>query len=152
MKDFNEGRAKRHEEREEEFGSKPFLFGHVEGKPGEGTPGEFFVRANVGYLGIKRVAALSDASSGDETFDAIEKSVFSMIDPENDAMTRFKKVIANIDDPITFDDLVELQGWLLEEQTSLPPTEPASSATSSQGSGKSSTETSSNELGEASTN
>jgi hypothetical protein len=147
MKDFNAERDKRHQEREREFGEKPFTFGRL-----GGVPAQFYVRANVGYLGVKRVAALSESSTGGETFEAIEESVFSMIDPRDNALERFRQVIAlDNPDPITFDDLVELQNWLLTEQTALPPTEQQPSAPSSTDSGPSSTETSSSELGEAST-
>lgn len=131
MHDFNKERDKRHEERSKAFGEKPFTFGRIDGEPAE-----FYVRANVGYLGIKRVAALSEESTGGETFEAIEASVFSMIDTENGALERFRAVVGNNDDPITFDDLVELQSWLLQEQSSLPPTEPEPSASSSTGTGK----------------
>jgi len=142
MHDFDKDRAKRHEDREKEFGEKPFKFG-----------GEmFYVRANVGYLGIKRVAALSEDSSGGETFDAIEASVFSMIDPRDDALERFKKVTAGNEDPVTFDDLVELQNWLIGEQTGRPPTQEEPSAPTQPTTGETSTEDSSIELGEASTN
>ena len=134
MYDFNKGRDKRHEEREKNFGEKPFTFGRIDGEPAE-----FYVRANVGYLGIKRVAALSEESSGGETFEAIEASVFSMIDPADGAMERFQAVVNNNDDPVTFDDLVELQNWLLGEQSELPPTEPEPSARSSSAAGKKST-------------
>lgn len=156
--DFNAARAKRHEERAASFGSKPFTFGFKlrekddDGKPvGPLEPEEFYVRANVGYMGIKRVAALSEASTGDETFSAIEYSVFSMIDPRDDALDRFKQVVNNPDDPVTFDDLVELQTWLLTEQTSLPPTEPHPSAATPGQSGSGSTAPSSTAQGEAST-
>lgn len=146
MYDFNAERNKRHLEREQEFGEKPFTFGSINGEPAV-----FYVRANVGYLGIKRVAALSENSTGGETFEAIELSVFSMIDPRDDALARFKAVIENNDDPVTFDDLVELQNWLLQEQTALPPTEPEPSSPSSPPSGPSLTAVSSTEPGEAST-
>jgi hypothetical protein len=156
--DFNAGRAKRHEERAASFGSKPFKFGFKPREKDEGgnpvgplVPEEFYVRANVGYMGIKRVAALSESSSGDETFSAIEYSVFSMIDPGDNALERFKQVVNNPDDPVTFDDLVELQTWLLTEQTSLPPTEPQPSAATPTPNGSVSTAPSSTVPGEAST-
>lgn len=135
MHDFNAERDKRHAERTQEFGDKPFTFGRINGEPAI-----FHVRANVGYLGIKRVAALNDVSTGGETFEAIEQSVFSMIDPHDGALERFRAVVENNDDPVTFQDLVELQNWLLTEQTALPPTEPEPSAPSSSPSGPSSTE------------
>lgn len=146
MHDFNAGRDKRHEERTKEFGEKPFTFGRINGEPAV-----FYVRANVGYLGIKRVAALSDTSTGGETFEAIEQSVFSMVDPRDGAVDRFRAVVTNNDDPVTFEDLIELQNWLLQEQTALPPTEPEPSSASSTQTGPGSTGASSSEQGEAST-
>jgi len=123
--DFDAERAKRHAEKEQEFGEKPFKFG------GE----TFYVRANVGYLGIKRVAALSEASSGSEAFDAVEYSVISLIDPREDAHARIRRILASDEDPVTFDDLIDLQNWLLGEQTGRPPTqqEPSASTPSSTG-------------------
>jgi hypothetical protein len=141
MHDFDAERAKRHAERAAEFGEKPFKFG-----------GEvFYVRPNVGYLSIKRVAALSEASTGEETFSAIEESVISMIDPRDNSMERFLSVTRSNEDPITFDDLVELQGWLIQEQTGRPPTQDESSASTPTSNGTPSTENSSTELGEVST-
>jgi hypothetical protein len=150
MYDFNAERATRHAEHEKEFGEKPFTFGHIEDEEGNLVPAKFFVRANVGYLGVKRVAALSDATEAGETFGAIENAVFSMIDPEDGpngepggALARFKEVTASLRDPITFEDLVKLQNWLLVEQTNLPPTEPEPSSASSTQTGTPSTESSS---------
>ena len=146
MYDFNAGRDKRHDERSKEFGDKPFTFGRINGEPAV-----FYVRANVGYLGIKRVAALSDASTGGETFEAIEQSVFSMIDPRDGAVERFRAVVTNNEDPVTFEDLIELQNWLLQEQTALPPTELGPSSVSSTPTGPESTAPSFSEQGEVST-
>jgi hypothetical protein len=141
MKDFDTARAERHKERQEEFGEKPFKFG-----------GEvFYVRANVGYLAIKRVAALTDSSTGAETFDAIEESVFSMIEPRDDALERFLAVTRSLEDPVTFEDLVELQNWLIQEQTRRPPTEQSPSSDSQPKTGARSTGSSSGKREEAST-
>lgn len=141
MHDFDQERAERHAEREKEFGERPFKFGGQ----------EFYVRANVGYLGIKRVAALSDDTSGGETFEVIEGSVISMIDPRDDAHARFRKVISSDEDPITFEDLVQLQNWLIGEQTNRPPTQEPSSASTPGKTGADSTEGSSTEQEPAST-
>lgn len=130
MYDFDADRAKRHAEREKEFGDRPFKFG-----------GEvFYVRPNVGYLAIKRVASLSEASTGQETFAAIEDSVLSMIEPRDNAVERFLSVTRNNEDPITFDDLVELQNWLIGAQTSLPPTQEQPSVSTPNATGENSTE------------
>ena len=149
MPNFNESREKRHREREEQFGQRPFTFGRNEA----GEEQEFYVRPNVGYIGIKRVAEINENTGGDETFDAVEASVISMIDPGQDgeALKRFLEVTRNPKDPVTFDDLLELQAWLLKEQTNLPPTEQQSSVASPTPNGTASTEVSSTELGEAST-
>jgi hypothetical protein len=154
--DFNAELAETHAEREKAFGAKPFVFGYIESEPDENgetkqIPAQFFVGANVGYLGIKNVALLSESSTGGETFTAIEESVFSMIDPKNGALERFREVVSNPYFPITFDDLVKLQGWLLTEHTALPPTEQPPSAPSSSANGESSTDPSSTAQGEAST-
>jgi hypothetical protein len=141
MHDFDVERAKRHAERAAEFGDKPFKFaGEV-----------FHVRPNIGYLGIKRVAELTDASTGTETFDAIEASVISMLDPRDDAIGRFLAVSRNLDDPVTFEDLVELQNWLVEQSTNRPPTQEEPSASMPPQTGNGSTEVSSTVQGEAST-
>jgi len=156
MHDFNAERAKRHAEREAEFGSKPFTFGYKpqsqEDKEGGKArePEQFYVRANVGYLSIKRVAALSEESTGGETFEAIESSVISMIDPKGDALERFLAITRSNDDPVTFDDLVELQNWLIQEQSGRPPTQEQPSATTPPPTGEPSTAPSSTEPGEAS--
>lgn len=151
MFDFNVEIEKEHEEREREFGEKPFAFGYKpqeDGKPRE--PEIFYVRANVGYLGIKRVAALSEDSSGGETFDAIEESVFSMIDPRDNALERFRAVTRNNDFPITFNNLLSLQNWLIQEQTGRPPTQEQPSVATPTTSGEPSTATSSTRRGAAS--
>jgi hypothetical protein len=141
MPDLDVARAKRHAEKEQEFGSKPFKFG-----------GEvFYVRANVGYTGIKRVASLSENSSGGETFGAIESSIFTMIDPKDGSFERMQRVLANEDDPVTFEDLIDLQSFLIGETTNRPPTQDAPSAATPSLPGTSSTEASSTGQGEAPT-
>lgn len=155
--DFNAERAKRHAEKELEFGSKPFEYGFTpRPKDEEGTPigpvpenpqpEMFYVRANVGYQGIRRVSALTESSSGGQTFEAIEKYIYSMIDPRDDAHARLRAVLADEDlpnIPTTFDDLMDLQNWLIAEQTGRPPTQDVPSATSPEPTGPTSTEASS---------
>lgn len=119
MKNFDPDRNKRHQERDAEFGENPFQFG-----------GEvFYVRANVRYPAIKRIAEITEASDGVEVFDAVEEAVTAMIDPRDDAHERFNRVCQSENDPITFEDLAELQNWLITEATQRPPTQPDSSAT-----------------------
>jgi hypothetical protein len=141
MQDFDAIQAETHAARIAEIGERPFKFrGEV-----------FYVQANVGYLSIKSVAALSDSSSGVETFDAIERSVLSMIEPRDDAEARFNNALRDKEFPVTFDDLVQLQNWLIQEQSGVPPTKPEPSSSTPTPTGADSTETSSTELEGAST-
>jgi len=156
MYDHNAERAKRHAERKKEFGDRPFTFGSrivlaEDGETSENVPETFYIRANSGYLAIKHVAGLTEASTGVETFEAIEESVFSMIDPRDNALERFQAVVRNNDDPVTFDDLIVLQGWLMQEQTGRPPTPEPPSAPTPTATGPSSTVLSSTEPAGAST-
>lgn len=141
MHDFDVSRAQRHAEKEAEFGDRQFSFrGEV-----------FHVRPNVGYIALRRVAALTEAASGTETFDAIEESVLSMVDPRDDAHERFLALTRDLSDPITFEDLIDMQSWLVAETSGRPPTQPQPSASTPGETGTSSTETSSSEQEEAST-
>ena len=137
--DFDPERNARHAAREAEFGEKPFRFG-----------GEVFhVRANVRYPAIKRLAEITSATDGVEVFDAVEQAVLAMIDPRDNAHERFKALCASEDNPVTFEDLAELQNWLVQEATQRPPTEPASSATTPSVAGTTSTAASSTETAAA---
>jgi hypothetical protein len=119
MYDFDAERNARHAAREAEFGEKPFTFaGEI-----------FYVRPNVRYPAIKRVAEITEATGGVEVFDAVEAAVLAMIDPRDDAHERFHRACESDDDPITFEDLTALNNWLIRESTSRPPTPPESSAT-----------------------
>jgi len=139
MQDFDSERHARHVLREAEFGEKPFKFG-----------GEiFYVKANVRYPAIKKVAEISEASSGIEVFEAVENAVIAMIDSRDDAYTRFHAVCQSDVDPITFDDLIELQNWLIGETTGRPPTQQNSSASGPSTVGTSLTASSSTETGAA---
>lgn len=148
MHDLNAVMADSHEKREREFGEKPFTFGYKprekdeEGnRIGEPEAEVFYVRPNYGYLGVKRVALITEESSGGETFEAIENLVFSLIDPRDNARERFEAVARNEEFPITFEDLAMLQNWLLQEHANLPPTESKPSVPTPGQSGSNSTET-----------
>jgi hypothetical protein len=121
--------------RETEFGEKPFKFG-----------GEvFYVRANVRYLAIKRIAEITENSGGVDVFNAVENAVLAMIDPRDNAHERFHRVCASDQDPVTFEDLSELNNWLIRESTERPPTQRDSSVTGQPMPGTPSTVSSSSE-------
>lgn len=137
--DFDNERNARHAARDAEFGEKPFKFG-----------GEvFYVRANVSYPAIKKIAEITEATDGVEVFERVEEAVLAMIEPRDNAHERFMKVAESVEDPITFEDLAELQNWLISEATQRPPTQPDSSATGPSTAGTPSTVPSSTEQDEA---
>lgn len=141
MHDFDKERRDRHAARAEEFGEHPFTFGGQ----------TFYVAANVRYPAIKAVAEINEESSGVSVFQAVEDGVLALIDPRDDAHERFHTVCASVDDPVTFEDLNELQNWLLAQSAMRPPTQPESSSTTPSANGTPSTEPSSVEPEGAST-
>ena len=132
MHDFDKSQRARHAQNEIEFGERSFTFrGEV-----------FYVRANVGYPAIKRMAEINENTEGTAVFERVEKAVLAMIDPRDKAYERFEKVIESADFPVTFEDLNELNTWLIQESTGRPPTQPESSVTGLQIAGTKSTGTS----------
>lgn len=118
MKDFDESARVRHKENAEKFGDHPFKFrGEV-----------FYVRANVDYDVLASVAALTEETDGSKVVTTVANAVINLIDPRDDSHERFYKVRSEGDLPVTFDDLMELLNFLIEEQTGRPPTQAESSS------------------------
>jgi hypothetical protein len=136
IRDFDESARLRHAENSDRFGEHPFVF------RGE----QFSVRANVDYDVLYSVAALTEQTDGSKVISTVENAVISLIDPENDAHERFRKVRHEHELPVTFEDLMELLNWLIEEQTQRPPTPVDSSSGGSSANGTVLTEISSEKL------
>lgn len=136
MKNFDDAQRTRHEEKAKELGDRSFTF----------RSEDFHVRANVRYGVIKAVAGISENTDGNSVFEVIEDAVISLIDPTNNAAKRFRKVAAGEEFPVTFEDLIELLNWLIEEQTGRPPTPAESSSSGQTQNGTPSTEISSDAL------
>lgn len=137
MHDFDETRRRRHEERIKELGDRSFTFG---GKT-------MHFRANAPYAVTQSIAALTETTDGSAVFDTLEKAVVDLIDPDDRDL--FWEACRDDNFPVTFDDLLELANWLIERQTSRPPTPAESSAPSSPATGTTLTETSFTEQAEA---
>lgn len=79
-------------------------------------PDSFLLGDQIFYLNpscnLKKVRAVAK-SSGAEAFPAIEAAVISMINPRGNSHARFKKVADDPNNPITFDDLVEIFTWMI---------------------------------------
>lgn len=113
--DFDKKRHERHQQRETELGDRSFTFGgHT-----------MRYRANAPYTVTKAVAAITENTDGTEVFATLENAVLSLLDKHSRDL--FQQACANEDDPVTFEDLVELSNWLIERQVQRPPTPPASS-------------------------
>jgi hypothetical protein len=138
MQDFDAARKKRHEEREQALGDRSFRFGGQQLK----------FRANAPYTVTQSVAALTEATDGSAVFDVLERAVLDLIEPgSRDA---FLAAVRDEEFPVTFQDLLELANWLIEQQAERPPTQPDSSASTSETTGTTSTENSSTEQAAAS--
>lgn len=133
IKDFDESARTRHAENAERFGEHPFKF----------RDETFFVAANVDYNVLRSVAALTEEADGSRVVDTVADAVVNLIDPKDNAIERFHDVRKTHSMPVTFEDLMELLNWLIEEQTSRPPTPASSSSGGSSENGTASTETSS---------
>lgn len=133
LRDFDESARVRHAENTERFGEHPFLF------RGE----TFFVRANVDYDVLQSVASLTEETDGSRVISTVANAVISLIDPRDNAHDRFHRIRVAHELPVTFEDLMEVLNWLIEEQTMRPPTLVDSSSGGQSENGTSSTENSS---------
>lgn len=133
MQDFDQAQRERHAAHAAELGETPFTFrGEV-----------FYVAANVRYPAIKAVASIEEGTDALSVFTAVENGVFALIDPRDNAHERFARICENNDFPVTFEDLNDLQNWLLAQSAMRPPTQPESSSATPSTNGTNSTESSS---------
>lgn len=63
-----------------------------------------------------------------ETLAIVDDLILAMIEPDDDSHGRYLQIRANMDDPITVEDLLELVKWLVEIQTGRPTGPPSASA------------------------
>lgn len=99
----------------------------------------------VPYPVLRNLARVSGETSDAEAFIAVEQSVLAMIheafvDGEDGkggewvgreaARAHFLDVINNLDTdfPVTYGDMLEVQGWMIREATRRPPTQDSSSS------------------------
>lgn len=141
MRDFDQERQERHEEREKTLGDRQFKLG-----------GEIFTyRAHV-PVDVLRTLTSERELSGGPYIDAIVASCLDLVEPEGDAHKRFKKVLERKNDPnpITMVDLQLTFNGLIQESFRSPTPESSPSTDGDSQTGTGSTETSSTEPAEAS--
>jgi len=115
MRDFDQERKERHEERERLLGDRSFQIG-----------GEVFsYHANVSVDLLQRLTS-DTPLLGNEYIEAIKASCLEMIEDEGDSHERFLGLLKRKKDPITLQDLQTVFQGLVEEafkrptQASLP--------------------------------
>lgn len=132
MRDFDQERQERHQEREKLLGDRSFKLG-----------GEVFTyRANVA-VDVLRSLTSDTPLTGAAYIDAIQHSCLEMI--EEEGHDRFREVLKRRDDPVTMEDLQVVFTGLVEEAFKRPLDPSSPSTAGDTGSGTGSKETSSTE-------
>lgn len=138
MRDYDEDRRKRHEEREKLLGDRSFKLG-----------GETFTfKANVSSDVLRRMTGESEFLTGASYISAIEESCLDFIEDSGDAHDRFRDLVKRQEDPITMDDLQAVFTGLVEDAFQRPTQAPSLSGDGRETTGPSSTETLSTEQAE----
>lgn len=134
MHDFDATQRQQQQTLTDEFGDHAFTL------RGE----TFHIRRIIPFGAIRLVAGMSDTSTDTDAFLAVETAVLALLRTPEDR-ERFKKVIYDTDTdfPVTYLDMLEIQGWMIREASGRPPTQPASSSESQSTNGANATATSS---------
>lgn len=133
-KDFDAERRERHQENEAAWEDREFRFG---GKT-------LRYLASPPYQSTKALVEIAEGDAGTRVFSIVEGAVIAMLEP--DSRAAFREVVASQDDPITWDDMIKLAFWLIEETSQRPTGRSQSSTESSSGTGAASTGSSSGGL------
>ena len=76
---------------------------------------------------------LSDDAGPEPIMEAINEIVLGMIENHDGSHERWGALRSREEDALNLEDLQDLVGWLIEEQTGQTPTQPASPSTSGRG-------------------
>lgn len=133
MKDFNESRAERRtSDPADRLEDRQFKLGD----------GVFTRLAHPPYQATKAMVEITENTAGLKVFSVVEDAVLAMIEPAD--RDRFRQVVGDADDPISWEDLLEVAFWLVSEASGGRPTTRSQSSTdTSSGTGTGSTEDSS---------
>lgn len=141
LKDFDAERRQRHQEAEDAWGDRSFVFGGA----------TLTFQANPPYQATKALVEISESDPGMRVFAIVEGAVRGILEPSSrpafdDAVSQDKA------DPVTWDDLIALAYWLVEQSSSRPTGRSQSSTGGSSGTGTVSTGNSSGAPAVASVN
>ena len=141
LKNFDDERRQRHQEAEDAWGDRSFVFGGA----------TLTFQANPPYQATKALVEISESDPGMRVFAIVEGAVRGILEPHcraafEDAVSQDKA------DPVTWDDLIALAYWLVEQSSSRPTGRSQSSTGGSSGTGTGSTGNSSGAPAVASVN
>jgi hypothetical protein len=108
MKDFDTARHERRAELEAELGDRAFVLG-----------GETFnFRAVTSYAVLSELSSEGREVTSREFIGIIEQTLAKMLEPGQEE--RLFTVLHSEEDPLTFQDLLDLVSWITEQQTERP--------------------------------
>lgn len=113
MRDFDTSRRSRHLTEDE----RTFTLGGQ----------KFLVKTGVRPEALAVFDSIESTSGIEETMAASDSVILAMLDPGDDAHTRFMAIRADDEDPLTAEDLEEIVQWMVELVTGRPPTLPTAS-------------------------
>lgn len=109
----------------------------------------FHIRRVVPFAVLRKITSITADSDNTDVYETFETSILSLLATEDDR-ERFLKVLYDTTSefPVTYQDVLDVNRWVIEEATSRPPTQPGSSSESPSTNGTASTGTSSTEPAE----
>jgi hypothetical protein len=107
MKDFDAERHERHAQLEAEMGDRAFVLGGV----------TFHFRPVTSYTVMGEIGSGQDITAA-ELIGIMEQSLVKMLEPGQEE--KFLAILRSDDDPLDFQDLTDLVGWVAEQQTGRP--------------------------------
>lgn len=133
MHDFDAAQHSRHQEVMDEGGLTFTLRSET-----------FTIRRVVPFAVLRQITSITSDSDAMKVYETFETAILALLHSQDDR-DRFLEVLYDTtsDFPVTYQDVLEVNNWILQEASSRPPTQPPSSSESPSTNGTASTETSS---------
>ncbi len=90
----------------------------------------FYAKATVRPEVLARWNDIGDDTPMDEILKITDETIIALLENVDDTPERYRAMRANEDDPVGFQDILELAKWLVEVQTGRPIEPPSDSSTS----------------------
>lgn len=111
----------------------------------------FRIRRIIPFAVLRKISSVRNETNDADVFEAFESAIISLLATDKDR-ERFKALLADTtsDFPVTYQDILKVQNWVIQEASGRPPTQPSSSSGSASTNGHAGTESSSDEPAAAS--